>query len=323
MTEQTDPIAQGGRYCKQCNYDLRASVERCPECGRAFDPMNPKTYRRKPVSAAWQWVHRIAVFVLLLVTLPPAGLLGWLWLGWRADDKTSRWLTTSSQGVVEKRQDVYPRLSARMPGMFKFLTVRVTNVRMGQSTTDADLAHLAGMTQMRHLSLISTKITDAGLAHLSGMTQMRGLDLIGTQITDAGLAHLRNMTQMEQLTLMDGPRVGDAGLAHLAGMTQMRLMWLNSPLVTDAGVAHLAGMAQIKTLFLDKGQITDAGLVHMRGMTQMTNLSLSGTQVTDAGLPNLTGMKRLEDLHVRNTRVTSAGADKFRAALPGVMVWRP
>jgi hypothetical protein len=34
-------------YCRHCRYDLRRlDFERCPECGRAFAPDDPRTWRR-------------------------------------------------------------------------------------------------------------------------------------------------------------------------------------------------------------------------------------------------------------------------------------
>ncbi len=35
-------------YCRKCQYDLtQLSEERCPECGRSFDPTKPRTFQRR------------------------------------------------------------------------------------------------------------------------------------------------------------------------------------------------------------------------------------------------------------------------------------
>ena len=70
--------------------------------------------------------------------------------------------------------------------------------------TDARLAHLARLTQLKDLNLRNTQITDAGLAHLSGLNQLRGLAIQeNTQITNAGLAHLSGLNQLRGLYLKD------------------------------------------------------------------------------------------------------------------------
>ena len=73
--------------------------------------------------------------------------------------------------------------------------------------TDDDLVHLAGLTKLKNLNLISftgTQITDAGLVHLKGLTglhELHELQLTSTKITDAGLLHLKGMTKLQTLGL--------------------------------------------------------------------------------------------------------------------------
>ncbi len=57
--------------------------------------------------------------------------------------------------------------------------------------TDAELNHLKGLTQLRHLWLNSTQVTDIGLENLKGLTQLQTLFLQGTQVTDEGVKKLQ------------------------------------------------------------------------------------------------------------------------------------
>src|SRR5262249_22038253 len=56
--------------------------------------------------------------------------------------------------------------------------------------TDAALAGLAEMKNLRHLLLRDSMITDEGLKHLAGLTSLEELDLSGTRITDRGIENL-------------------------------------------------------------------------------------------------------------------------------------
>jgi hypothetical protein len=73
MTDPPDTAQQlDGQdlYCRQCRYPLRGlDSRRCPECGQAFDPADPKTYFISPRAS------RQAVVALVL------GLLGLLTVG--------------------------------------------------------------------------------------------------------------------------------------------------------------------------------------------------------------------------------------------------
>ena len=126
-------------------------------------------------------------------------------------------------------------------------------------------------------NLKETDITDAGLAHLAELTQLRSLSLNDTQIADAGLAHLVGLTQLQWLDL-NGTRITDAGLAHLVGLTQLKELGLDKTRITDAGLAHVARLTQLKKLGLYNANITDAGLPHLVGLNQLEYLDLVDTQ---------------------------------------------
>jgi hypothetical protein len=59
----------------KCGYDLRASRDLCPECGRGLDPADPRTYRKRPPSAVWWWV-RWVVAPMLVLPMTWGGVVG-------------------------------------------------------------------------------------------------------------------------------------------------------------------------------------------------------------------------------------------------------
>jgi Leucine-rich repeat (LRR) protein len=84
----------------------------------------------------------------------------------------------------------------------------------GQQIADADLAPIAGLTNLRKLHLEKTPITDAALAHLKGLTNLTYLNIYGTQVTDAGLPQFAGLTNLKSLYVFE-TKVTDAGIAAL------------------------------------------------------------------------------------------------------------
>jgi len=56
--------------------------------------------------------------------------------------------------------------------------------------TDAGIAHLRELRELRALSLSGTQVTDGALAHVSALRSLEVLDLTGTQVTDEGVEGL-------------------------------------------------------------------------------------------------------------------------------------
>lgn len=100
--------------------------------------------------------------------------------------------------------------------------------------------------------------TDADLVHLAGLTNLTILDLNDTQVTDAGLVHLGRLANLFELHL-DGTHVTDAGLVDLKGLINLSKLNLNRTEVTDAGLVHLAELTNLRCLYLDRSPL--AGVV--------------------------------------------------------------
>ena len=64
-------------HCLGCDYSLRGLPEPvCPECGRAFDPDDPSTYRRGPRIPKWRrWAGPPKTWHILLAIASTLGLI--------------------------------------------------------------------------------------------------------------------------------------------------------------------------------------------------------------------------------------------------------
>jgi hypothetical protein len=123
--------------------------------------------------------------------------------------------------------------------------------------SDDDLAHLAGLTRLKHLYVPSgAQITNRGLTHLSGMRQLESLGLINARITT--LEPIRGLTQLKQLQL-EGAPITDEGLEPLHAFTSLQWLLLDETQVTDAGIAHFSTMSNLGQLDLARTRIGDAG----------------------------------------------------------------
>ncbi|MGE5610880.1 MAG: leucine-rich repeat domain-containing protein [Bacillota bacterium] len=310
------------RYCRGCGYDLRASTGRCPECARAFDAENPRSFARTPRTAVYRRWRRRAGWVagVLGVLLLPVLVVVWLRAGWRAEQTH----IATVPGCRVRMEPMYRWLPKWLPARVRFVADRTKvlvfdekniSVTGRRSTTpgaaDSCLGHIGQLTYLRHLHLYANSATDAGLAHLSRLKKLEVLTLQGEDFTDDGLAQLKGLANLRVLVLSNR-YVGDAGLKHLRNLPGLKALFLANSDMTDAGLAHLATMAQLEELHLLNAKISDAGLAQLAEMTGLKSLDLSGSRITDAGLVHVARMATLEGLDLRYTRITDAGLEHLK-----------
>lgn len=105
---------------------------------------------------------------------------------------------------------------------------------------DAQLAELAALgAAIQWLDLGETAVTDAGLASLATMRELRRLQLDRTAVTDAGLVALAPLTKLESLNLF-GTTISDGGLAALKALPRLRRLHVWQTQVTPAAAEALA-----------------------------------------------------------------------------------
>lgn len=336
-------IAQPALYCRRCGYALVGlSANRCPECGRPFDPTDRRTFTRYPHSGLVRyWIRKIVLgltIVLLAGAILASAWFGWVYwtyrAEWQAEQEAIAALKASADDAWQVTVDTWyvpfgweyslpfcpdylltrvwmvavrgdSPWQASLSGLASFKHCRsITLPRLG--IADDHLRHLEGLTRLEWLDLEwNPAVTDDGLVHLRGLTSLRELHLQYTSVSGAGLRHLQGLTRLTYLTLA-GTRVQDGDLAALTAFPFLSILVLDELPIADADLVHLKALP-LTQLWLNQTRITDTGLVEVGQMPRLECLLLADTSITDAGLQHLSRLSNLDYLNLDNTAVTDAG----------------
>ena len=189
----------------------------------------------------------------------------------------------------------------------------VTILRLGGSprVTDAGIAHLSRMTELREIDLGGCPITDRSLEILAGLPKLEQLGLWRTGVTDAGVAHLANCDRLARVDLA-WTATGDGAIRALAGKNRLTHLRAGDR-VTDDGLGALHDYPVFKSwqggdasfgltsadagpnmLFL-RGSFTDRGLASLVGLDGLFGLNVDDSHlaITAAGLAPLVALPQL------------------------------
>ncbi len=240
-----------------------------------------------------------------------------LWIGWRVHlvRKHKQAVDAIQQlgGSIQFHSDLADDAEPSTPPwvenlLAKLFPAKVHSVYFPDSTTDADLAHLAAFQHTERLDLDNTQISDAGLEHVGHLARLRILSLNNTRVGDNGLAHLESLSNLAWLELRN-THVTDDGLVHLKDMTKLESMWLGNARVRGPGLRHLKGLKSLIQLSLDGNPVSDEGVRHLAGLPALQSLTLDKSAVTDACVEHL---ERFPALQVVDLTDTSCSLDALR-----------
>jgi hypothetical protein len=182
----------------------------------------------------------------------------------------------------------------------------VTSVKIGPSQTDAILAQVGRLPRLERLDAESVRVTDAGLAHLAGLSELRSLSFMGSPgLTDAGLAHLPGLGRLESLSIEGTTGIEGPGLIHLAGLNRLSFLSIDS--VTDAGVSSLTRLTGLRRVFINLTKVTDTALTQLSRLTWLEELAFGGDTGSDARFAHLRALSNLKTLQVYGPWFTDAG----------------
>jgi len=182
----------------------------------------------------------------------------------------------------------------------------VTSVSIRQPQTDAILAHVGRLRRLKWLDVRSMRVTDAGLAHLAGLSDLRSLSCLGTPgLTDAGLAHLAGLERLEALSIEGPTGIEGPGLAHLARLDRLRFLAIHTE--NDAGLPSLSRLTGLRKLSISMTKVTDAALAALSRLTWLEDLAFGGETGSDVGMAHLRALRNLEMLQVYGAWFTDNG----------------
>ena len=182
----------------------------------------------------------------------------------------------------------FSHLKVLAPSSLQWLNLANTGV------TDKELKFIEELTHLEYLSLANetyttgevipdrpqNNITDAGLARLGQLKNLKGIDLGGTDITDHGLKLLSEMPTLEWIYL-DGTKVTGPGIAYLISHKDLRMLELNGCTLTPIGYQNLIQLPNLVSLGLRISGTTDAELRLLNKNSRLGILRLNNNEVSD------------------------------------------
>lgn len=309
-----------GRFCRTCSYDLRHLTEhRCPECGNAFDPEDPRTFRARPRQRVWWLLGRLALLGIIVATMTGGPSLIWRWAKISAYEKEQAAVAamTAQGAIFSKPVCDAPPWAARWLGSPAYLN-RYTEVFLGSNWSSGtvyngnDTARLHALPRLTTLRVGSkVTLTATALQQLRGLDALESIDLSSATLKCDPLTAMRcrGMRRL-QAVHVSGQMVTDAVVDELAQLPALRRLEIPGARLTATGVARLGSLPTLEVLNLsDCHGLDDDSAAAISRLPRLWRLDARGTLIRDTGVARLTALAALRELDLRETPITDGCVD--------------
>jgi len=194
-----------------------------------------------------------------------------------------------------------------LASLAEWKSLQALHLRGSRDVSDAGLASIVGLSNLRVLDLGATGVTDSGMVFLALWPELEELSLFGTVVTDAGVVHVARLDHLQRLQL--GQFVTDDGLAHLRDLRRIRALDLNGlEHLGKRGLESVAAMERLEELDLARSNVSGAGLgAALASLRDLRALDLTGVGLTDVRLAALPDWPRLEQLELGGNPIRGPG----------------
>jgi hypothetical protein len=258
----------------------------------------------------------------------------------------------TSRGIAElgrlsrlKRLSISPISRDTLHAVARLKTVEQLDLS-GRDIDPTALRYLAGLKNLRTLTLQSSRFGDEDLAGLSDLPRLDRLKFIGPLTTPRALIALGKLPRLTHLEVEGGIVEGkwneDSGtslgglcrlktlkmsffgqntgsvawIRHLKLLEELHLVGAQS--LTDVEMRAIGGFSNLRILNLATCGFTADGLAHLDNLPRLESFWLNQFDIDDRSIPVLQKMTSLRVLTLYGTQVTRAGRIALRQSLPYV-----
>ncbi len=178
---------------------------------------------------------------------------------------------------------------------FQITQIDLRNDRRRVLPTDS-LEPLAGLKNLKRLTLEGAEIGGNGIRPLAGLTTLEFLVLDSCRLNDADLVHLKDLANLTELSLSWNQLTG-TGFVHLKGLTKLTLLSLYATQTTDDNLAHLYDLPELERLVVHQCQVTGKTFPNFKTWPRWKAVYLRGGPPSSRDLlPHLKTNQALEEL---------------------------